>query len=179
MRWIILLTALSTPAFATDDLVSTYGPLLEQCYEAAVPDLTGGAPYYEILNESSETRRQCIGLLSDACAVGEEDGYTTPGMQDCMRTETKIWDEYLNKEYQAAIDRLRASDEYYLPDSPQFAGGEEALRTVQRAWMAFRDAKCELETVEWRDGSMRRLAWPSCQLQMTAERTIYLVGVGR
>ena len=45
MRWIILLTALGTPAFATDDLVATYGSLLDQCYEAAAPVVPDEGPH--------------------------------------------------------------------------------------------------------------------------------------
>ena len=61
-----------------------------------------------------------------------KDGHTTPGQLGCITAETRVWDKYLHKEYKAAIDRMRASDESYLPDRPEWAVAVESLRAVQR-----------------------------------------------
>ena len=55
--------------------------------------------------------------------------------------------------------------------------GEEAtLREAQRAWVAFRDANCRLESFEARGGSMQPMLDAGCRATLTRARTAELRG---
>src|SRR6478672_5902751 len=55
--------------------------------------------------------------------------------------------------------------------------GEEAtLREAQRAWVAFRDAHCRLESFEARGGSMQPMIDGNCRAAITRARTAELRG---
>jgi uncharacterized protein YecT (DUF1311 family) len=57
---------------------------------------------------------------------------------------------------------------------------QEALRTEQRAWVAFKDASCEYWTNReeyGREGQV--LHFPSCRAAVIAERIRYLENVGK
>jgi len=50
----------------------------------------------------------------------------------------------------------------------------EALRDMQRAWIAFRDATCTYEASQWSGGTGQGPAYEGCVMRMTAEQTLYL-----
>ncbi|PTX56575.1 uncharacterized protein YecT (DUF1311 family) [Litoreibacter ponti] len=101
----------------------------------------------------------CLGAASNDCQL-KPGGSTTPGIAACIASETQAWDTLLNQEYQATRSTL-----------PQHA---EALRTAQRAWIAFRDAECRLTYDRWSGGTIRSVAYANCLLVMTAERALAL-----
>jgi uncharacterized protein YecT (DUF1311 family) len=72
----------------------------------------------------------CIGLIGDRCA--DEPGANTMTIVSCQIREQKIWDDYLNAWYGEALKRLK--------DEPDAAA---ALKDAQRAWIQYRDAKCD------------------------------------
>lgn len=150
---------LAQPLAAEGYETKTYGHILVSCYEA------GADP---------DGRTACIGEMASTCMETEEGGHSTLGMTSCLSGEAQIWDRFLNEEYQATRSFAAAMDEDEREYFPEFARRVEALQVAQRAWIAFRDAECDLSYAEWGSGSMRNIAWADCNLQMTAERTIEL-----
>lgn len=84
----------------------------------------------------------------------------TMGMVDCMAAETRIWDQRLNREYQAT---LRSLD----PET------QTRLRAAQRLWVQYRDANC-LTHRTLTGGSIDQLTGADCMMWMTAWRAIEL-----
>ncbi|MEO0918680.1 MAG: lysozyme inhibitor LprI family protein, partial [Pseudomonadota bacterium] len=159
-----LLVALVVPGFAqsTEAEIKRYGDVLESCYSSAAEDALP----------------DCIGRMAEACMIQEDGGQTTLGMTMCTMAEAQKWDNFLNSEYKATLSGLAAMDRDEAEYFPEFAKRVEALRTVQRAWIAFRDAECGLSYAMWGSGSMRNIAASKCRLEMTATRTIELRNLG-
>ncbi len=144
---------------ASEDLVQRYGAVLEQCYGEA----SDGA-----------ARQACIGVMADACISREPGGESTLGTSQCLYAESRVWDGLLNAEYRRTMAWAREMDRDEAEYFPEYANRADRLRAAQRAWIAFRDAECDLEFAIWGSGSMRHIAGANCILRQTAERTIEL-----
>jgi uncharacterized protein YecT (DUF1311 family) len=113
---------------------------------AAVP-ANAGAP--EIEARYSKTYKDCPGLAGG-----------TAEMVGCIGDETTRQDKTLNDAYKKAMDGLNDRQ-------------KTALRTAQRAWIAYRDAWCEAQhDDEW--GSISTIVANHCVLDETIRRTIEL-----
>ena len=156
---VLCLGALALPVGASEHEAQTYGPVLDACYGAAT---------------TSEERSACIGQMSTTCMDKEDGGQTTIGMVWCLNAEADVWDRWLNAEYKSTRAGAEAVDKDEAKFFPEFARRAETLLAAQRAWIAFRDAECDLAYAEWGSGSMRNIAFADCRLQMTAERTLRL-----
>ena len=53
---------------------------------------------------------------------------------------------------------------------------EESLRTMQRAWMSFRDASCLYEQAQWMGGTGSGPATVACHMHETARQALKLEG---
>jgi uncharacterized protein YecT (DUF1311 family) len=110
--------------------------------------------------DAASTAESCIGAVANACAATPE-GQSTPGMIDCSARELAVWDERLNKAYRdsiaAAAPKLR-----------------EALRQAQRAWIAYRDARCALPALENADGTIVGPLTSACLMEATARQALWL-----
>lgn len=146
------------PVQATEHEIGEFGPVLEACYAEA---------------KEPEARSDCIGKMSTVC-MEQDGGHTTLGMSSCMNAEAGVWDKFLNVEYKATREFMKVSDADEAEYFPAYARRVETLLEAQRAWIAFRDAECDLVYAQWGSGSMRSIAWADCRMQMTAERTIEL-----
>lgn len=121
-----------------------------------------------------EAKIDCIGRISEKCQEVEDGGYSTLGMSSCNNDEYQAWDVLLNEEYKLVMAAFKAQDlddEIYYPE---LAIRVESLRTAQRAWIAFRDAECNLAYSIWGSGSMRNIAGTACLLEKTGKRTVDL-----
>lgn len=97
---------------------------------------------------------------SPALASCLERDSSTAGMRECLGTEYRLQDRALNQAYQAALGRLNARQ-------------QAQLRTAQRAWVAYRQARCRSMTdQDW--GTLSLLAADDCGVSMTIARTIEL-----
>lgn len=105
----------------------------------------------------------CLGAASNACQSATPRGETTIGIAECIQAETQVWDDLLNREYQATRQSVASDDAV-----------REQLLTAQRAWIAFRDAECALAYARWRDGSIRVIVAANCLMVQTARRTFEL-----
>ncbi len=112
----------------------------------------------------------CLGHAADACRA-RPGGQTTPGIAGCIAAETAAWDDLLNEAYRATRDDLTAQDR---ADGAPAVPRAPALLAAQRAWLAFRDAECDLSYARWQDGTIRSIVGANCRMVMTAERTVAL-----
>ena len=108
----------------------------------------------------AEGGRDCAGRAARACMEGE-GGQTTLGMNQCLASERDLWDARLNDAYRSGMDRI----------PPVRA---EALREMQRKWIAFRDATCNYEAVRHDGGSLAGTVRLQCQMELTADQALRL-----
>lgn len=103
-------------------------------------------------------------------------------MNYCAAQDAERADAELNTVYRTAIASAQAADREYASYLTGVAGrsgepGEEAsLREAQRAWVAFREAHCRLESYEARGGSMQPMIDGNCRATLTRARTAELRG---
>lgn len=79
-------------------------------------------------------------------------------MELCNLDEMRGWDLLLNRYYKI----LRAG------------GSFTGLRDIQRAWITYRDLKCDLYDVVYQGGSIARVLRADCMRQETARRVMDL-----
>jgi uncharacterized protein YecT (DUF1311 family) len=81
-------------------------------------------------DDIDEGERRCLfNLVADPC-IGDVSSAADRKMTDCYEIEGSIWDDLLNENYKRLLDAL---------DSEQTA----KARTMQRAWVAYRDTTCQ------------------------------------
>ncbi len=122
-------------------------PILEDCIAGngvATPTLTAEA---------------CSQQLYNAC-IDLKGSETTPDIGACMQEGGALWDQLLNQLWPQMKARAEAME---ILDSQ--------LKT-QRAWIAYRDARCQQEYDEYAGGTMRSIAPVACVRDMTAERAM-------
>jgi uncharacterized protein YecT (DUF1311 family) len=78
-----------------------------------------------------EQMSKCIGLIADPCV--DAPGANTFTIVACNMREQTIWDGRLNEWYGQAQSHLKDN-----------AAAAAALKDAQRAWIQFRDARCEM-----------------------------------
>jgi uncharacterized protein YecT (DUF1311 family) len=115
----------------------------------------------------------CIGASAQACMADTPGGYATPVMAGCFERELTYWDDALNTAYGDLDAQLRALDED-AADLPEGATRAESLHALQRAWVAFRDARCGYERSLWGSGSGAGPAQIACLMAETARQALYL-----
>ncbi|MFC5586597.1 lysozyme inhibitor LprI family protein [Nitratireductor kimnyeongensis] len=100
----------------------------------------------------------------DFAAQAEElncdDAQTQIDMTQCAARDYEAADTALNAQYDAVRTR--------------YSGNEDArtlLRDAQRAWIGFRDAHCDLETLAVRGGSIEPMMRAQCLQKLTEKRT--------
>ena len=121
--------------------------------------------------------RDCIGVAMQACIDATPGGNSTVGMAGCANAEAEWWDARLNAEYQALMTRERAADDEWMPIPGQAPrpSGAESLRAAQRAWIAWRDATCAYEELQWWGGTGASGAGAGCRLYLTGEQVLRLM----
>jgi uncharacterized protein YecT (DUF1311 family) len=120
-----------------------------------------------------DDKSQCIGLAANQC-MSSTDGQTTIGMGFCLDAELSYWDGILNSGYQQLRAALQSSDAE-LPET--LAIQADQLRDMQRAWIAFRDARCSFEAAQWQGGTGASPAYLACMMTATGEQALYLMSV--
>lgn len=106
---------------------------------------------------SNRSAYNCIGYSANNCLTRTEN-QTTVGMESCNLDELRAWDLLLNRYYKV----LRAD------------GSFTGLRDIQRAWISYRDLKCDLYDAVYRGGSIARVLRADCMRQETARRVLDL-----
>lgn len=99
-------------------------------------------------------------LVSDARGAEQPDcknAMTQMDMNACAAKDFAAADAALNKTYKTLTSKLDANE-------------LAALRTAQRAWIAWRDAECNFETIDAEGGSIRPMEFSMCQTELTNDR---------
>jgi uncharacterized protein YecT (DUF1311 family) len=179
----LILCTLTTAAFAQTpedtaaveaclNLTETRG---EAAANASPPETPSGSEAHlnDMAARASYAPESCIGIVSTPCMQTEE-GMSTSGMMTCLGRELDVWDARLNSAYKEALKPD--------PDSGLEAKSAEAvqqnLRTVQRNWIPWRDATCDVLHVDGIPifGSQSKVDGVDCLLQLTARQALWLEG---
>ena len=96
------------------------------------------------------------------------------GLGHCFPSEWAQWDQLLNDTYAELVDMQIAMDKDTAAYNDALAVAEDSLRTMQRAWIVFRDAACEFEYAQWTGGSGAGPASAQCMLELTAAQALRL-----
>ena len=156
-------TFLAEPAAADERPVSYDPGVLADCLSAA---------------EGATDEASCIGRGAQACMEKTDAGGSTVGMGFCLGAELKDWDVRLNQVYGVLRGREKAMDDemasYKTQGTPTVPQIAPALKTMQRAWIAYRDAACAYEVTHWGGGTGGGPAWSGCMMDLTARQAIAL-----
>jgi uncharacterized protein YecT (DUF1311 family) len=148
------------PGLAQDGAV--FSPAAtEACLASAAPGLAAEA---------------CAGLSANRCMADTPQGDTTYGMILCFSAEADWWDARLNASFAARMKDARAMDADVMPMGRPVPSAAMALRDMQRAWIAFRDARCAYEAALWMGGSGAGPAVGACLMRETARQTLIIEG---
>ena len=85
---------------------------------------------------------------------------STVAMSECIKAETQVQDQRLNRVYKQLIGKLDA-------------GQQKSLRDVQRTWLAYRDGNCQFHG-QASGGTMAVLEGGTCLMDMTRDRAAEL-----
>lgn len=114
---------------------------------------------------------QCIGLSAIKCMQDSPGGMSTYGEGGCLDGELQYWDRFLNANYKmrmAASKRNDVANEGFGPSQA------DALKQMQRAWILYRDAKCDFERSQWGGGTGGGPAALNCLMYTTAHQAVFL-----
>jgi len=157
-RLTLCLLALSTlslaPASAADTYTQEDRMAMQDCIEA-VNGIRNGSATTDEADMSN-----CINAASGLCQEKPE-GQTTSGVARCNQREAAWWDEYLNSMYDQLEEAL----------DPQVLS---SLEKAHRAWLSYRDAKCDFSYQLSEGGSMGQQFLSYCLLDETGRRAIDL-----
>ena len=115
----------------------------------------------------------CIGAEAEICMAGD-GGTTTVGMGACLSAEADLWDARLNAAYGPLRDAYRRTDVENEMAGWAAPSRADALRDMQRAWIAYRDATCALAAAQFGGGTGRGPAHAACRLEETARQALEL-----
>ena len=107
---------------------------------------------------------ECIGIVADPCPNAA--GANTFTIVACHMREQKIWDGYLNQWYGEVEKRL--------VDDP---AALTALKEAQRAWIAFRDAKCGYWEKRYAGGTIASVVTGDCMRVETGRRALEMQAI--
>jgi uncharacterized protein YecT (DUF1311 family) len=111
---------------------------------------------------------QCIGIVAEAC-LDTENGQGTLGMMGCYGRESDVWDSRLNASYREQTAQTESAKDKTLA---------RHLRDVQKAWIPWRDATCEVLSVDGVEiyGSDARIEGVYCLMMLTARQALWVEG---
>ncbi len=101
-------------------------------------------------------------------------GSTTVGMIYCLGEELDWWDARLNAAYQERLAQSRDADAGMADIGATAPSQADALRDMQRAWIAYRDASCYYERSRWGGGTGGGPAISACLMHQTGQQALYL-----
>ncbi|MDH4413199.1 MAG: lysozyme inhibitor LprI family protein [Rhizobium sp.] len=117
----------------------------------------------------------CV-LLQDAPASGEDvrdvdcnNAQTQADMNQCAAEDYRKADAAMNAQWAETRAAMLARDKASPPSGDN--GAAKRLLASQRAWLAYRDAACDVEGYSVDGGSMQPLVVSSCLADLTTRRT--------
>jgi uncharacterized protein YecT (DUF1311 family) len=104
----------------------------------------------------------CINYVTELCSFESDDGQSQLGLIDCADREVRVWEDRLNTAYEAL--KVKATPK-----------AREGYRKMQRAWIAYRDARCAAEgSAETVNTDRQSNIIVSCKLDATARQALIL-----
>ncbi len=155
MRAILVLLICLAPPAAAQDVIFEPG-VTESCLDTGKPLMT------------------CVGAAADHCMEVSPGGSSTVGMGFCLEQEWLYWDGRLNDAYAVATKLARQTDAEMKDLGATVPSQEEALRAMQRAWIPFRDRKCDYVRSFWGGGTGGGPASIACLMRETARQSEFL-----
>ena len=114
----------------------------------------------------------CAGLLSAKPSQAQSAA-------DCIAPQVQqLMNACAAKEYRAADADLNTAWKSAKSFADAIGQGTELL-TAQRAWLAYRDAACEVHESAYEGGSLQPLVLATCLSKLTTERTAMLLELMR
>ena len=132
-----------------------------QTREPTVQEVTAVRYCFAKYEDKLEIATNCLFKLVAEPCMEQEGGYSTHGMADCHRIETKIWDRILNETFKELLADLKDK------------AREKKLREMQRAWIVSRDRTCEFYDREIHGSQAIPMA-AGCMARETARRAMLL-----
>jgi uncharacterized protein YecT (DUF1311 family) len=80
-------------------------------------------------------------------------------------------DMAMNAQYRATMAFTKTMDAHSAPDAKRGPTYQQALLASQRAWLAFRDAQCVIDSYGYRGGSAQPMEKLACMATLTRQRT--------
>ena len=117
----------------------------------------------------------CPGRAAQAC-IARPGQDNTAGMVACLDAERRYWDARLNAAYARRLAEARRQDAEMTSIRATVPSLQAALRTMQRAWVAYRDAACLHEQAQWMGGTGGGPATMACHVHETARQALRLEG---
>lgn len=106
--------------------------------------------------ENGDNRLACVGRVTESC-LSSPDNFSTAEHRACIANEHSVWDGKLNASYANLMSAI--------PD----AENRNAVRTMQRNWIAFRDSVCALD-YDRTSGNMFLVTGDDCAMTLTAQQ---------
>jgi len=167
-----LLLAASLPASADEQVLASDRAALAEClrYVSAssgnVPGVndkpTPASHVDNIIKLAGHEPASCIDYVTELCSFESDDGQSQLGLIDCAGREVNVWEDRLNTTYAALMAKAK----------PEL---REGYRKMQRAWIAYRDARCVAEgAVETTNTDRQSNIIVSCRLDATARQALIL-----
>ncbi len=131
---------------------------------------TGAETYLEVVakNKPKFASENCIGIVADGCLENDTGG--TLGMMVCYGRESEVWDARLNASY-----REQTSPNLKKPADEAVA---KHLQAIQKAWIPWRDATCEVIYAEGIPlyGEDAKVESVYCDMVLTARQALSVEG---
>lgn len=157
-------------------LTGILGTGVAKAQEKATPeDRAAIQKCLDAAKKSGAAAETCIGTVQKPC-LESPDGQSTLGMKICSGREMAAWDERLNRFYQAllhgGIGAVQAER------GQRKLTGADVLRDAQRAWLNFRDKKCDAAGLPMEGGTGAGILVADCYMVETARQTLWLEEMG-
>lgn len=155
---IALTIALSLPASAQDFSIDAH--LIDRC-----------------LGINDETPMRCVGRQADVC-IERNGGGADMIISACREAEAEVWDGVLNRTYARVLEHAQAHESGDMGYEPEQL--TDALRDMQHAWIAYRDATCGHALARAKPfGSGAGPEISNCTLRETARQVFQLLYIER
>ncbi len=167
-----LLLATLSPAMADEKVRASDKAALAECLKY-VSDFPGNVPGVNdkptpaihidnAVKLAGHEPASCIDYVTEICSFESEDGQSQLGLIDCANREVRVWEDRLNTTYEALMAKA----------APK---AREGYRKMQRAWIAYRDARCAAEAfAETVNTDRQSNIIVSCVLDATARQALIL-----
>jgi uncharacterized protein YecT (DUF1311 family) len=108
-------------------------------------------------------------LAAAASNCGDKPSQTAMTM--CQADVSDRADAEMNRVWKQVYAQMQRSDRDEPSTARSDLGFAPALLASQRAWLTYRDAECQIESYEWKGGSMQPFTYNQCMTSLTQERT--------